>query len=165
MIGIKIRRSDGNLEHTEIKTGSVIKDAIDLSLNLNPADIIAYRQVGKNLMIELADGQQVTIKGFFQTDQQSQLFLSDDGEIELVEFDSPSADGLLTVTYITQETPSEAISPLIFQDGEIAATFSTASVATSVGLGVAGVAGVAGVLSSKNSNCLLYTSPSPRDRG
>ncbi|MGH1444890.1 MAG: Ig-like domain-containing protein [Cognatishimia sp.] len=64
-----------------------VRSSTDVSLNLSPADIVSYKQNGNDLLIELANGELVTLQDYFAGEMASEreLFLSKDGEFHTVD--------------------------------------------------------------------------------
>ncbi len=74
--------------------------ARDVSLNLSPSDVEAYARVGNDLHVNMMDGTQLQVQGFYDAafTGDKNLFLSDDGSfIEVVLEDR--AEGLLFANY------------------------------------------------------------------
>ena len=66
----------------------------DISFNLDVTQMRGYLRDGTDLVMELADGSRITIKGFFGPDGEpmSELFLSGEGSIRQVTFDGADGD-------------------------------------------------------------------------
>lgn len=116
----KIEQVDGTVKLENFTSEPSLPKSVNLALNLNQADVLAYQKDGGDLLTELADGQALKIKGFFSAGDKSELFLSEDGEIEVVEFDSIQDDGPLKVSYVTSEFFTEDISAFVFADEVVA---------------------------------------------
>lgn len=91
-----------------------------ISLNLSPQDIAAYKVSGENLIIELTDGQTITLQGyFFDQSRDPDLFLSAQGEIQHVELGGQVGDQYLA-SYAPIDTSGKwsAYDQLVFLDLE-----------------------------------------------
>lgn len=71
-----------------------------ISLNLSKASIIGYEQQGNDLVIQLADGRNIILSGYFNeaAGDQNKLYLSDNGTITEVII-SETGDGMLFADY------------------------------------------------------------------
>lgn len=130
--------ADGNI--IPFFTGSQI------SLNLAPQDVIAYRTSGDDLIVELSNGQTVTIQGyFFEDGREPELFLSAHGEIQHVDLGGQVGDQYLA-SYNAVDTSGKwsAYDQLVFLDLERVEPVVAPLVAPVLGgLGSAAAAGAA----------------------
>lgn len=69
-----------------------VRSASNVSLNIAPSDIVSYKIEGSDLVIELANGEFVTLEGYFAGEMapERELFLSRDGEFHSVELGQPT---------------------------------------------------------------------------
>lgn len=77
-----------------------VTSARDISINLSPSDVESYARAGSDLQINMVDGTQLQVQGFYDAalTGDKNLFLSDDGSfIEVVLEDR--AEGLLFANY------------------------------------------------------------------
>ncbi len=84
--------TDGNVIYTN--------SSVDVSLNLAPSQIASYTQSGNNLVIELINGEIITLDGYFSGPEASdrELFLSKDGQFHKVEL-GEAVDGTFIPNY------------------------------------------------------------------
>nr|WP_319249079.1 Ig-like domain-containing protein [uncultured Celeribacter sp.] len=74
-----------------------VRTVDDISLNLSTSDVVSYVRQGDNLVLHLADGQVVTLSGFFEGGDR-ELLLSEHGEMTRVEF-ADDDQGALYASY------------------------------------------------------------------
>lgn len=115
-----------------------------IALNLSPADVIAYTRSGSDLLVTLANGEVVTIQGFFlgENHEDRELLLSESGEIHRVDFGAMQGDTYL-VTYEGIDTTGKwsAYDNMVFLDLERVEPVVAPLVAPFLGgLGLAGAA-------------------------
>ncbi len=89
-IDFAVRDSAGGLVRGAVggDTGSNFIQMVpgdEISLNLAQGSVVAYERVGGDLLVTLTDGSKIKLAGFFTGDEASQLFLSSNGDITLVE--------------------------------------------------------------------------------
>lgn len=94
----------------------------DISLNLRKSAILKYQHLGGDLVVTLADGRTITLRGFFDAaeGQENTLMISADGQIEQVAFED-TGDGVLFANYGAPEVTGAKWSPndrLAFLDGD-----------------------------------------------
>lgn len=77
-----------------------VRTSSDVSLNLSPSEIVSYKQNGNDLLIELANGELVTLQDYFAGEMASdrELFLSKDGEFHTVDL-GPTIDNQFIANY------------------------------------------------------------------
>lgn len=68
-----------------------VRSASNVSLNIAPGQVVSYKIDGSNLVIELANGEMITLEGYFAGEMapERELFLSKDGEFYSVDLGSP----------------------------------------------------------------------------
>lgn len=84
--GVVTRGDTSALENNVIYAGN----AKHISLNLAPAEVVAYIQNGNDLLIELASGEVINLQGYFNDiGSEKELFLSKEGEFHEVDLGTP----------------------------------------------------------------------------
>ena len=103
-----VRSGAGNLQRGFVSgdNGSsvLVSQGDDLSLNLDPAQVLSYGRQGQSLELVLMDGRVIVIEGYFTAEGAvtSDLFLSAGGElarVDLVALDN----GVLYASYNEQD--------------------------------------------------------------
>ncbi len=71
-----------------------------ISLNLSPGSVVAYKQEGSDLIVQLMDGRTIVLSGYFATPEgvENKLYLSSNDEIIEVKV-SDGVDGVLFADY------------------------------------------------------------------
>ena len=84
----------------------VLLDEGSASLNLTQADIDSFTRVGQNLILLLSDGRTIRLTGFFNSEDERQLFISDSGTLTLIDF-SFDEDGAIESFDLIPQTVSD----------------------------------------------------------
>ncbi|MGR3635649.1 MAG: Ig-like domain-containing protein [Shimia sp.] len=96
--GYAVRDADGGVVRGQtaiVDHGIVpVSQASEVSLNLAPGDVTSYTRQGGDLVVQLANGETITLQGYFAGDlaDESELFLSKDGQFHKVEIGEPVGD-------------------------------------------------------------------------
>ena len=150
-IDAKILLQDGSTRATNITTAQANLaniEAADISLNLSPDDIAQFSRSQDNLVLNLKNGETITLDDFFEDHadgKKNQLFLSEDNTISQVNLASVEATGPFNPTISTYANPSELISELVFSQSNAAAAtagLSGAELAASIAVAGAGIAAI-----------------------
>lgn len=123
-VHFSVRSAGGAVSHgeTTAENGHIIPFYVgsQISLNLSPQDIVAYRVSGEDLVVEMSTGQTVTVQGYFYgSDRETELFLSAHGEIHHVDLGGLVGDQYLA-SYAPVDTSGKwsAYDDLVFLDLE-----------------------------------------------
>lgn len=123
-VNFSVRSSGGTVSYgkTSPENGNFIPfySGAQISLNLAPQDVAAYKVDGENLVVELTNGQTVTLQGYFyDADRDPELFLSSHGNIHHVDLGGQVGDQYLA-SYAEIDTSGKysAYDQLVFLDLE-----------------------------------------------
>ena len=110
-----------------------------ISLNLSPGSVVAYKQQGSDLIVQLMDGRSIVLSGYFAAPEgaENKLFLSSNDQIVEVRV-ADGVDGTLFADYGPMDT-MEKWSPLDNLRFSEADVLSDAMVASNEPAGMAGL--------------------------
>ena len=147
-IDAKILLQDGSTRATNITTAQANLanvEAADISLNLSPDDIAQFSRSQDNLVLNLKNGETITLDDFFEDHadgKKNQLFLSEDNVISRVDLASVEATGPFNPTISNYASSSQGASELVFSDSGAVAALGLSGPELGVGVALLG-AGIA----------------------
>ena len=133
MINAKILVNDATFELVEVVDKLTLTNSTNFSLNVSQSEIAGVTREGNHLVLTFTDEQEIYIEEYFTFDPPSQLFISDDGDMERVDIDDINQQGALDVTYVTVDTADPSAWALVF-----VADAPIGILATSAALGLGG---------------------------
>ncbi|WP_158623145.1 Ig-like domain-containing protein [Pseudorhodobacter sp. E13] len=85
---------EGGSEFLQVGSGETV------SLNLSQSSVLGYERQGKDLVLKLSDGRQITLSGYFESaaGEDNRLYLSSNGEVTEV-FLTDGGDGTMYANY------------------------------------------------------------------
>ncbi|MDN5786762.1 Ig-like domain-containing protein [Pseudorhodobacter sp.] len=85
---------DGGSQFLQVGSGESV------SLNIPQSSVVAYQHQGKDLVLKLSDGREITLNGYFESNpgEDNKLYLSNDGEVTEV-FLTDGGDGAVYANY------------------------------------------------------------------
>lgn len=104
-IGFAVRASAGKVVHGAVagEGGSEflqVGSGEAVSLNLSQSSVLGYERQGKDLVLKLSDGRQITLSGYFESaaGEDNKLYLSSNGDVTEV-FLTDGGDGMMYANY------------------------------------------------------------------
>lgn len=90
---------DGGSDFLQVGSGESV------SLNLSQSSVLGYQRQGSDLVIQLSDGRQITLSGYFEAEagHDNKLYLSSNGDVTEV-FLTDGGDGTMYANYGTVDT-------------------------------------------------------------
>lgn len=124
-VGFAVRDSAGTVRYSNLTEANSYEAYVglskDISLNLSASDISAYKRVGNDLHVVLANGETLVLKGYYVEIQagEKQLYLSENGQLMEVELED-AASGALDADYASVAVGDKwsAYDQLVFLDVE-----------------------------------------------
>ena len=90
---------EGGIDFLQVGSGEAV------SLNLSQSSVLGYQRHGSDLVLQLSDGRQITLGGYFESEagQDNKLYLSSNGEVTEV-FLTDGGDGAMYANYGAVDT-------------------------------------------------------------